>query len=153
MLLIMILHTFFFKQKTAYELRISDWSSDVCSSDLREMRPARDRHRQREYRAIGRARILIEDHAVAPHRHRERGMARAEGGVPRVRIEHETRPSMAERHPFADPRERLGTRRNGLEIIAARGDSPGDRPRTGPGADPPRRDARRRGRRGCWPSN
>src|SRR3546814_2297851 len=29
---------FFFKQKTAYEMRISDWSSDVCSSDLR--RPA-----------------------------------------------------------------------------------------------------------------
>src|SRR3546814_3312352 len=28
----------FFKQKTAYEMRISDWSSDVCSSDL----PARD---------------------------------------------------------------------------------------------------------------
>src|SRR3546814_2645401 len=27
---------FFFKQKTAYEMRISDWSSDVCSSDLRE---------------------------------------------------------------------------------------------------------------------
>src|SRR3546814_8354413 len=26
---------FFFKQKTAYEVRISDWSSDVCSSDLR----------------------------------------------------------------------------------------------------------------------
>src|SRR3546814_1860091 len=28
---------FFFKQKTAYEMRISDWSSDVCSSDLRLM--------------------------------------------------------------------------------------------------------------------
>src|SRR3546814_12158732 len=28
---------FFFKQKTAYELRISDWSSDVCSSDLRAL--------------------------------------------------------------------------------------------------------------------
>src|SRR3546814_9434266 len=27
---------FFFKQKTAYEMRISDWSSDVCSSDLSE---------------------------------------------------------------------------------------------------------------------
>src|SRR3546814_8593914 len=27
---------FFFKQKTAYEMRISDWSSDVCSSDLTE---------------------------------------------------------------------------------------------------------------------
>src|SRR3546814_5055554 len=29
---------FFFKQKTAYEMRISDWSSDVCSSDLRGAR-------------------------------------------------------------------------------------------------------------------
>src|SRR3546814_2350438 len=28
---------FFFKQKTAYEMRISDWSSDVCSSDLGAM--------------------------------------------------------------------------------------------------------------------
>src|SRR3546814_4924888 len=28
---------FFFKQKTAYEMRISDWSSDVCSSDLTEI--------------------------------------------------------------------------------------------------------------------
>src|SRR3546814_2904819 len=28
---------FFFKQKTAYEMRISDWSSDVCSSDLRKI--------------------------------------------------------------------------------------------------------------------
>src|SRR3546814_4366380 len=30
----MIIMFFFFKQKTAYEMRISDWSSDVCSSDL-----------------------------------------------------------------------------------------------------------------------
>src|SRR3546814_10916983 len=30
----LILLIFFFKQKTAYEMRISDWSSDVCSSDL-----------------------------------------------------------------------------------------------------------------------
>src|SRR3546814_9672551 len=29
---------FFFKQKTAYEMRISDWSSDVCSSDLGPLR-------------------------------------------------------------------------------------------------------------------
>src|SRR3546814_1441726 len=28
---------FFFKQKTAYEMRISDWSSDVCSSDLKQI--------------------------------------------------------------------------------------------------------------------
>src|SRR3546814_1596791 len=40
----------FFKQKTAYEMRISDWSSDVCSSDLAH------RHRQdalRLQRAVG----------------------------------------------------------------------------------------------------
>src|SRR3546814_2140765 len=30
----MFVSVFFFKQKTAYEMRISDWSSDVCSSDL-----------------------------------------------------------------------------------------------------------------------
>src|SRR3546814_4186846 len=30
----MVFVFFFFKQKTAYEMRISDWSSDVCSSDL-----------------------------------------------------------------------------------------------------------------------
>src|SRR3546814_1710734 len=43
---------FFFKQKTSYEMRISDWSSDVCSSDLLEglrdaapeTRPRRQRH-------------------------------------------------------------------------------------------------------------
>src|SRR3546814_1775934 len=29
-----VIFVFFFKQKTAYEMRISDWSSDVCSSDL-----------------------------------------------------------------------------------------------------------------------
>src|SRR3546814_5075166 len=38
----MLLVFFFFKQKTAYEMRISDWSSDVCSSDL----VAVDRHRE-----------------------------------------------------------------------------------------------------------
>src|SRR3546814_2931361 len=32
---------FFFKQKTAYEMRISDWSSDVCSSDLLQIEVSR----------------------------------------------------------------------------------------------------------------
>src|SRR3546814_16966111 len=43
---------FFFKQKTAYEMRISDWSSDVCSSDLvarvfehQSIPPGQDRRR------------------------------------------------------------------------------------------------------------
>src|SRR3546814_8182171 len=33
--IVVVICFLFFKQKTAYELRISDWSSDVCSSDLR----------------------------------------------------------------------------------------------------------------------
>src|SRR3546814_9822273 len=36
-MLLYITAIFFFKQKTAYEMRISDWSSDVCSSDLMGM--------------------------------------------------------------------------------------------------------------------
>src|SRR3546814_10899831 len=43
---------FFFKQKTAYEVRIGDWSSDVCSSDLAghavDHAPALDRRARRE---------------------------------------------------------------------------------------------------------
>src|SRR3546814_1296444 len=38
---------FFFKQKTAYEMRISDWSSDVCSSDLLALRHDRTGLRRR----------------------------------------------------------------------------------------------------------
>src|SRR3546814_4802188 len=34
---------FFFKQKTAYEMRISDWSSDVCSSDLLHLNLAKNK--------------------------------------------------------------------------------------------------------------
>src|SRR3546814_1175604 len=55
---------FFFKQKTAYEMRISDWSSDVCSSDLRNRsnsmtpeqvshRRRRNRHERSEERRVG----------------------------------------------------------------------------------------------------
>src|SRR3546814_19165680 len=56
---------FFFKQKTAYEMRISDWSSDVCSSDLsrccarwrpgarRRRRPATCRATRSEERRVG----------------------------------------------------------------------------------------------------
>src|SRR3546814_6053818 len=48
---------FFFKQKTAYEMRISDWSSDVCSSDL----PSRHRSR------FARARLPV--HSTSGHMH------------------------------------------------------------------------------------
>src|SRR3546814_11755437 len=39
-ILYVVFFVFFFKQKTAYEMRISDWSSDVCSSDLARRRRA-----------------------------------------------------------------------------------------------------------------
>src|SRR3546814_1836851 len=47
------MYFFFFKQKTAYEMRISDWSSDVCSSDLvQRFNPIRFRHGPRRFRQL-----------------------------------------------------------------------------------------------------
>src|SRR3546814_8864440 len=43
--LVFIIVFFFFKQKTAYEMRISDWSSDVCSSDLQMAYPIQKVHK------------------------------------------------------------------------------------------------------------
>src|SRR3546814_4283479 len=48
---------FFFKQKTAYEMRISDWSSDVCSSDL-----ARNERIEQQFSNIGRRAGAVVDH-------------------------------------------------------------------------------------------
>src|SRR3546814_1023082 len=59
-------YVFFFKQKTAYELRISDWSSDVCSSDLD--------------RAGNAGRLYDEGPSAAPRD----GGGRQEGGVGRA---------------------------------------------------------------------
>src|SRR3546814_3216882 len=56
-----ILVFFFFKQKTAYEMRISDWSSDVCSSDL--PRPVGGGQRM----AVGVAFGGAEDVAIVAH--------------------------------------------------------------------------------------
>src|SRR3546814_8144409 len=44
---------FFFKQKTAYEMRISDWSSDVCSSDLVGIEVARGLAEHQIARRVG----------------------------------------------------------------------------------------------------
>src|SRR3546814_3367090 len=77
---------FFFKQKTAYEMRISDWSSDVCSSDL-----PRGREAQRLQR-IG-AVHPDRDHRQfeAEREARELGLAvddRLDGHVDLVRADH-----------------------------------------------------------------
>src|SRR3546814_4332619 len=65
---------FFFKQKTAYEMRISDWSSDVCSSDLYDRYPVCDlcirpddldhRHHSRIWTLPGCAVVRIDRHAL-----------------------------------------------------------------------------------------
>src|SRR3546814_2700987 len=47
MLCLYTLLFFFFKQKTAYEMRISDWSSDVCSSDLAQSDVLKELEQQR----------------------------------------------------------------------------------------------------------
>src|SRR3546814_7049117 len=60
--MVALMFFFFFKQKTAYEMRISDWSSDVCSSDLRpprqrgDDRPRAGRERARPWQIRGGAR-------------------------------------------------------------------------------------------------
>src|SRR3546814_3309065 len=56
---------FFFKQKTAYEMRISDWSSDVCSSDLELRRAWTQFFVERGHAAVPSA-GLIPHHPSAP---------------------------------------------------------------------------------------
>src|SRR3546814_6722434 len=93
---------FFFKQETAYEMRISDWSSDVCSSDLRtiasqaalsrfvvtELRPGTEtssddeivdyirQSGQTSYHPIGTCKMGNDDLAVVDDRLRVRGIDR-----------------------------------------------------------------------------
>src|SRR3546814_6769637 len=50
---------FIFKQKTAYDMRISDWSSDVCSSDLHFARTAGNRG-EAEHRDVHRHQEIVE---------------------------------------------------------------------------------------------
>src|SRR3546814_3498493 len=52
---------FFFKQKTAYDMRISDWSSDVCSSDLDLVRHRIARREHQDRRGEGAVAQLARD--------------------------------------------------------------------------------------------
>src|SRR3546814_10087277 len=56
-----VFNLFFFKQKTAYEMRISDWSSDVCSSDLLALTLVLNLFRQQRANAILRFFPKLED--------------------------------------------------------------------------------------------
>src|SRR3546814_3310641 len=74
---------FFFKQKTAYEMRISDWSSDVCSSDLAgqhsALRGPVDQPQRRPQVAGCEARLLRAGHRFHNRRHRPGSAACVEG--------------------------------------------------------------------------
>src|SRR3546814_3355841 len=97
MLLYAILFVFFFKQKTAYEMRISDWSSDVCSSDL----PC---GRLRQRRRIG----------ARTGKAQEKGRRRAStGGAPRAA------PALPQGHGWCSYAEdRSEERRVGKECVS-----------------------------------
>src|SRR3546814_7117740 len=99
---------FLFKQKTAYEMRISDWSSDVCSSDLQGAGRRRARQADRDsvagrrprHAGLFRYRIALQLHRPALHRDRRPGRSavagrakrdrRIVGAHPRVRSEEHT---------------------------------------------------------------
>src|SRR3546814_3289827 len=70
----------FFKQKTAYEMRISDWSSDVCSSDLlddlADRRRIQHRQHRRDQRVLGLVRAVRRLAAVIVAGDREKAAVR-----------------------------------------------------------------------------
>src|SRR3546814_7860524 len=109
----------FFKQKTAYEMRISDWSSDVCSSDLRTP-PRRDArgdaargffgHASRIVRARPRRRpFLLSEHGRREGRLSGRDAREDRGGH---RAAWRTDPSCAERRGGGEARRALADRKS-----------------------------------------
>src|SRR3546814_10803136 len=94
---------FLFKQKTAYEMRISDWSSDVCSSDLSPRLGPRTRRMPGLFRARGRETHLSDRLADRHRRPRRRNIGRrAAGGALRDR---------GATPPMGDPAARRGSER------------------------------------------
>src|SRR3546814_18298372 len=87
---------FFFKQKTAYEMRISDWSSDVCSPIY--LRGGADEHTHGEHRAF------LDDHALDHFRPRADEAAVLDDHRPRLqRLQHTADAGAAgEMHVLAD---------------------------------------------------
>src|SRR3546814_9126338 len=93
----------FFKQKAAYEMRISDWSSDVCSSDLCGV-PLPDLRAQasRRLRDVGHqdVRLFDHEHAVRPRRGQGSvgGVQEAQDGVLPLLFDRRFLPSRSEEH-------------------------------------------------------
>src|SRR3546814_4277165 len=94
----------FFKQKTAYEMRISDWSSDVCSSDL----PEQDQVppvRAIGQRAEGQAQYRIEDHEAEADQGTDLRVAEREFALDRLDQQADQRP-IHERQHVGDRQQR-----------------------------------------------
>src|SRR3546814_1759392 len=102
--MLVLLLFFFFKQKTAYEMRISDWSSDVCSSDLTRCAgdaDARDRTQARRAAAHGAG----TDQAIDQSRRRPARQAHGDGCGVRLA------PLRARTQHLADRQQPRGPRR------------------------------------------
>src|SRR3546814_7478751 len=130
---------FFFKQKTAYDMRISDWSSDVCSSDLWSAGDVPPRCRLVGAGLGGQAQVALGDEGalnfVAPPsnaiaRGSEHVLGPGEG--PRAVVDHE----VGSRHPRDEVRD-LREQRGQLQLAtqAAQPGGEGRSRRTG-GGDP-----------------
>src|SRR3546814_9139560 len=115
---------FFFKQKTAYEMRISDWSSDVCSSDLAA--PAVPdigdyaEHQHRQDHRVGRMERRLDARVAVPFV-AERHAAPGGPEAPRPSTDEGIEVEFAQRHPRdsrregderSDHRDRKSTRLN-----------------------------------------
>src|SRR3546814_20617687 len=73
---------FFFKQKTAYEMRISDWSSDVCSSDLLDGDNGDDVLYGDEQAATGTVMVALDIQAALADRDGSETLSVAVSGIP-----------------------------------------------------------------------
>src|SRR3546814_8097031 len=101
---------FFFKQKTAYEMRISDWSSDVCSSDLHFRRqPAR-------VLIVAGAVTAVENQNARRHAVPPAMTERAFGQLPAQRLDGGLMRDLPQRHPRLQIPQRA---RPGLQEEAA----------------------------------
>src|SRR3546814_2478608 len=109
---------FFFKQKTAYEMRISDWSSDVCSSDLKFDADGRRSTRTSDRSGYGRPLARLIWHGLLPSPQRPQSVApsnpRQEGRPaqmlgrlqPGTRLVRAPQPQNQSQHPRPDGRTR-----------------------------------------------
>src|SRR3546814_6520930 len=98
-----IVFFFFFKQKTAYEMRISDWSSDVCSSDLHFI-GGHDTHLDRQHESD-------EDGPEAQHAQRK---AEVDDGEGREQRDDDLADGDGQRHDQRVPQHQCHRRAGGL---------------------------------------